>query len=328
MTTIAIKTVNNHFFSAKQGGGGGGVAADRTEIGPWETFTLIKDDNNQVSFQTDNGHYVYAQNGGGSGIDSDRSQIGNWETFTIVDNGNNTIAIKANNGQYLSARDGGGSVITADRSQIGPWETFTIVYLADLSIELDDIEFSEIDPGSARPSASWQDEIDNTSGGEIEKIISKTITKESTFELSFSETLTVGASAKFQANIPLIGSAETQLSTELSLNSSQTWSTTQGEEYTFSSTVKVPANTNAMVTGILYWLENATVPFVACYWVSAKDKKSRSMYNSEIKLFLTQNGFSGKIVDESQEYRMLVSLNGSLNGSWGTKTVIQSNPIN
>jgi len=272
-----------------------------------------------------NGHYVCAEPNGV--VVADRTQIGPWETFTLIQDGNNQVSFQTNNGHYVCAIDGGGTGMVADRTQIGIWETFEFVYLADLNAAFDSINFSEIDTTTAKPDSSWQFPVQNPTNAEIQQTVGKTVSKASTFEFSFSETLTVGATAEFEADIPFIGSASTTISAELSLSANQSWTTTQQEEYSFSSTVIVPANTSVLVTGILYWMEDVTVPYTVSYWISAKDKNGNPMTNPDVISFIKQNGFSGTIVDQSQENRVLISLKGTLVGSWGTKTDIQSQPM-
>jgi hypothetical protein len=327
MFAHSIKTCNN-FYVCAVNGGGNGVVVDRTQVGIWETFTLFHQGENQISLQTNNGHYICAEPSGG--VVADRTEAALWETFTLIFNNDNTFSLKDSNNHYLSARNGGGSgsILTADKDQIGIWEKFTFVYYADLSVELDSVHFSGIDPGSEQPTTAWFDTLSNESNAEVSKTVSKIIKQDSSFEFALSETLTLGASAEFEADIPFLGSAKTTVSSELALNSSQAWSTTQTEEYVFSSTVTVPANTSVKVVGTLYWLEDAKVPFEARYWVSAKDKNGIPMINADIQSFIKQNGFSGTVIDLMQEEnRILIALTGYLTGSWGTKTDIQVEPI-
>jgi hypothetical protein len=42
----------------------GAINTDRTKIGPWETFTMVKLGGNNVALQTNNGHYITAVDGG------------------------------------------------------------------------------------------------------------------------------------------------------------------------------------------------------------------------------------------------------------------------
>jgi hypothetical protein len=86
---INLRTDNGHYLCAETGGGRE-VIANRTAVGPWETFTI-----------------VHADLSGGE-ISSGQG-----------------ILLRTANGQFLCAEGGGGREVTADRAAIGPWETFT-----------------------------------------------------------------------------------------------------------------------------------------------------------------------------------------------------------
>src|SRR5262249_6914869 len=52
-------------FSA-QNGGGGHIYVNRPTVGRWETWTLINNPDQTVSFQSTGGHFLSALNGGGN----------------------------------------------------------------------------------------------------------------------------------------------------------------------------------------------------------------------------------------------------------------------
>ncbi len=123
--TIALKTVSNHYISAKDGGGSA-VAANRTKVGRWETFTMEELGNNKVALKTHTGHYLSAKDGGGSTLAANRTKIGRWETFTKIDLGNNKIALKTHTGHYVVAENNNGNIVNANRTRRGSLETFTV----------------------------------------------------------------------------------------------------------------------------------------------------------------------------------------------------------
>lgn len=133
------------FFVVAENGGGSVVNANRTGIGPWETFTLIDQNGGNlesgdlVNIQTVGGFFVVAEGGGGGVVNADRTNAGTWETFRIERVGGggtigsgDAIALQAFNGwsggggNYVVAEGGGGGVVNANRGGVGPWETFTI----------------------------------------------------------------------------------------------------------------------------------------------------------------------------------------------------------
>jgi len=154
--TVTIKTTNGHFLTAVNGGGVGGpntgsnssaVHTDAKSIGSWETLTCAFSGPN-VTFQTQDGHFITAVNGGGMGgananpfqIHTDAAAAGAWGTFTLVPVGGSRCALKTLNGYYLTAVNGGGwgNTDTANKFPIhtnatkaGVWETFTLTTSGD-----------------------------------------------------------------------------------------------------------------------------------------------------------------------------------------------------
>ncbi len=142
--TTAFQTVFGYFVVA-EGGGGGVVNADRTGIGPWETFTLIDlnggslESGDLVNIQSVGGYFVVAEGGGGDVVNANRTVPAEWETFRIervfgccgIGSGD-TISLQAFNGwaggggNYVVAEGGGGSVVNANRGAVGSWEMFTL----------------------------------------------------------------------------------------------------------------------------------------------------------------------------------------------------------
>lgn len=133
------------FFVVAENGGGSVVNANRTGVGPWETFTVIDlnggnlESGDLVNIQTVGGFFVVAENGGGDVVNGNRTNAGAWETFRIekvggggVIGSGNAISLQAFNGwsggggNFVVAEGGGGSVVNANRGGVGPWETFTI----------------------------------------------------------------------------------------------------------------------------------------------------------------------------------------------------------
>ncbi len=93
-------------FSA-QNGGGNDVYANRPQVGDWETWTVIDNNDGTISFQSFNGNYLSAQGGGGDGmaVYVNRTTIGTWEKFILVNLPDGKIALKTHDkGQYVSVQ--------------------------------------------------------------------------------------------------------------------------------------------------------------------------------------------------------------------------------
>lgn len=94
------------YFCAENGGGGP-VHANRNEIGPWETMTIVRNRNGTVSLRMEGGHYLVAENGGGGGsvCNWNRTEIGEWEQFWMEYQPDGMIALKTfSKGTYVSVQ--------------------------------------------------------------------------------------------------------------------------------------------------------------------------------------------------------------------------------
>ena len=142
--TTAFQTIFGYFVVA-EGGGGDVLNANRTAVGPWETFTVIDlnggtlDNGDLINIQSVGGYYVVAEGGGGDVVNCNRTAAQAWETFRIMKVGGtgtihsgDSISLQAYNGwsccggNYVVAEGGGGANVNANRGAVGAWETFTL----------------------------------------------------------------------------------------------------------------------------------------------------------------------------------------------------------
>jgi hypothetical protein len=101
---VWLMTNNNHFVTA-EGGGGQQTNANRSQVGPWETFTIsllgptepsgllfpisgviphgTHDNPVHVAFRASDGSWLTAEGGGGGAVNANRPAIGDWERFTM-----------------------------------------------------------------------------------------------------------------------------------------------------------------------------------------------------------------------------------------------------
>jgi len=123
---IALKSVANGKLVCAEDGGGKALIANRTVVGPWETFQMITVGTGKIALKSlTNGKYVCAENAGAQPLIANRTQIGPWETFEKVDRGGGMIALKSMaNGKYVCAENAGAQPLIANRTAIGPWEMF------------------------------------------------------------------------------------------------------------------------------------------------------------------------------------------------------------
>jgi hypothetical protein len=116
----------------------GGIHADRTTVGPWESFILSEiPPGSLVTVLSWQGLFS-AQNGGGGDVFANRPQRGPWETWALLDNHDGTVSLKSTNGPYLTATNGGGpgSYCVANAPTIGPNEKFHLENLPNGHIAL------------------------------------------------------------------------------------------------------------------------------------------------------------------------------------------------
>jgi hypothetical protein len=121
--TIALRANNGQYVCA-EGGGGREVVANRSAIGPWETFEIFGNGGNRIGLRTANGMYVCAEGGGGREVVANRSMASIWESFLLIDHGGGQVSLQAYNGMYVYAEGSGGREVVANRGAIGPWEIF------------------------------------------------------------------------------------------------------------------------------------------------------------------------------------------------------------
>lgn len=80
---IALK-FNGDYVCAEGGSLIGAVVANRSALGPWETFTVEDAEANGHALKTAHGFYVSAEGGGGEAVHANRTAIGPWESWQFV----------------------------------------------------------------------------------------------------------------------------------------------------------------------------------------------------------------------------------------------------
>ncbi|MGA8046944.1 MAG: hypothetical protein WCA30_11840 [Dermatophilaceae bacterium] len=137
---FALRAANGRYVSA-DGGGNGQLVANRSKVGPWETFEAHlhpepPDSCLTTGIRTHSGmHFLRALNGGGGELSVQGALLSDRETFDILaadraargfpDGGR--VNIRTDSCHYLHAQNGGEEQVTADGVGPGPWETFRLV---------------------------------------------------------------------------------------------------------------------------------------------------------------------------------------------------------
>ncbi len=121
---VSIKGSNNRFLSSENGSGS--VTINRTRVGSWEKFEMIKGGGNRVAFRaTANGKYLSTE-GGKRKMTCFRGRAGQGEVFAMENKGGGAFALKGNNNRYVSSNGGDNRGITCNRSRVGNFERFVI----------------------------------------------------------------------------------------------------------------------------------------------------------------------------------------------------------
>ncbi len=243
--------------------------------------------------------------------------------FEDVGNGYYTIVQKAT-GRVL---DGNlkGSVYTKDWNG-GDYQKWSQT-IVDLSwyTTTDEITYAATQPptGLNPVDIITEQTIKNSSPAKITQKIEHSITRESTFEWGLKETLAVGSSVKVDVGIPFIGSVGSEVHVELSLEAHQTWSKTVSETYTITHEVELDSKTAIKVHGYIDWADDFKTSFTLDLWVAANANTISGtvpLTVKELKEVLQASGFSGTILDDTVSNKLLVSLRGEFNGTYGMST--------
>lgn len=139
---VALKTTAGYYVTAENGGGMG-VNTDRTELGPWETFTMIATGPGVFAFRTERGTYLCdlgaGQRGGGktarTSLGASKKQIDASTQFKVMllNVEGPTVALVTSGGKYVTAENNGGikargaRAMSTDRTEIGSWEQLQLV---------------------------------------------------------------------------------------------------------------------------------------------------------------------------------------------------------
>src|SRR5215471_6877174 len=142
---IALIANNGKFVTAENGGNlkDNAIFANRdytdiSQIGPWEEFEIIQNDNGSFSIKTCNGFFWTAEESGGYGLSSNRKEAWAWEEFTYQQVDDDHSALRCKDGiHYISAREDEGGLLNCVSSAINAWEIFTILWLDKLPVNPD-----------------------------------------------------------------------------------------------------------------------------------------------------------------------------------------------
>jgi hypothetical protein len=129
-SVISLRAHANGDMVTADNAGASPLIANRTAVGPWESFDLIGNSDGSVSLRAHaNGDIVTADNAGASPLIANRTAVGAWESFDLIDNSDGSVSFRAHaNGDIVTADNAGASALIANRTAIGPWEEFDLIH--------------------------------------------------------------------------------------------------------------------------------------------------------------------------------------------------------
>ncbi|HVK23546.1 MAG TPA: phospholipase C, phosphocholine-specific [Actinokineospora sp.] len=130
VVAVGLRSQMNNRFVCAENAGASTLIANRTGIGPWETFDLIANPDGTVSLRARvNGKFVCADNEGSSALVPNRVAIGGWEKFVLAptNSGNGTYSLRSlANNRYVTAGGDGSSSLIASSTSVGGAESFWV----------------------------------------------------------------------------------------------------------------------------------------------------------------------------------------------------------
>ncbi|MBM9506944.1 fascin domain-containing protein [Actinacidiphila acididurans] len=126
---ISLRAHANGDYVCADNAGADPLIANRTAIGPWETFDLVDQGGGYVALKAHaNGLWVTADNAGAAPLLAKVTAVGTWEQFQLIHNGDGSVSFKARvNNDYVTAESAGAQPLIANRTSIGPWEEFDLI---------------------------------------------------------------------------------------------------------------------------------------------------------------------------------------------------------
>lgn len=122
-----VSRANGKFVTAENGGDLP-LIANRSVVGQWERFDLVRVSATDVTLRSlANGRYVTAEAAGTRPLIANRTSVGSWERFAVIPVDTATVALfsRADN-RWVTAERAGQAPLIANRTVIGGWEQFEL----------------------------------------------------------------------------------------------------------------------------------------------------------------------------------------------------------
>jgi hypothetical protein len=126
---ISLRAHANGMIVSADRAGASPLIANRSAIGPWETFDELDAGGGNIALRAHaNGQIVSADRAGASPLIANRTAVGPWETFTLLHNPDGSVSLRAMaNGLIVTADQAGASPLIANRTAVGTWEELDLI---------------------------------------------------------------------------------------------------------------------------------------------------------------------------------------------------------
>jgi len=128
-TVVSFRAHANGMYVCAESAGSLPLIANRTAIGPWETFDMLDAGNGNIALRSHaNNMVVTAEQAGSQPLIANRTAVLLWETFQLIHNPDGSVSLKALvNNDYVTAEQAGALPLIANRAAIGGWEEFDLI---------------------------------------------------------------------------------------------------------------------------------------------------------------------------------------------------------
>ncbi|PWJ93293.1 hypothetical protein C7380_108123 [Oceanotoga teriensis] len=220
-------------------------------------------------------------------------------------------------------------IVQTHKSENNTGLFYSCTFFALLSSTVLDCIFDEVtypESGANKDLVGTQT-IKNPTNTQITHHIEKKISLSNTFEFTLTETLHTGMTSTFKASIPLLGSTESTLSIDLTLESQQKWSKTVTEEYLFSQDITVNPETSIQAFWYIDIIDDFKIPFYLLTKVTGY-QGTKQLSTEELIDILKNSGSTAEIDSGHKEKNaVFVRLKGDFVGSYGLNTYTEIKDI-
>jgi len=351
MATVGLKASNGKFVTAEDNVDQAPLRARSDDLLGWQTFDLtylLPPDNiivvvtdppspkplagRPITLKASNGKFVTAEcNQTTVPLQARSDQALGWQTFLLVDlptaSGSQAIALMAENRKFVTTEENvDRAPLRARSDQALGWQTFQLIPIAHLEFERGDVFFDKVKDVDEKQDVAWEGKVINKNlKASATQNFTRKIQRTHSVEISFEENLSISYTQNWKFDVANLMGTQHSVTIQGGFKAGQKIIDSAQDEYTFAITLTIPPDTTLDVSCIIWWADDASLGFEQRFWVTGKDGHGKTLQNSEIISYLKNAcDFTGKVIDDTQnKERVLVSVRGTITGSFGTRTDLQ-----